>query len=41
MENELKKQQIRFLSLLNGLMAISYIVGGAYLLAQIYNIIVL
>jgi hypothetical protein len=36
---ELTKQRIRFYSLLNGLLAITYIVGIAYFAASIYNML--
>ena len=38
-DSELIKQRVRFYSLLNGLLAITYIVGIAYFAASIYNMI--
>lgn len=39
MEQELTKQKLRLYRLVNGLLAVVYITGFAFLLAQLYKII--
>ena len=39
MDKELQKQKIRFIRLINGLIATAYIVGIAWVLSQLYTMI--
>lgn len=36
-DDELKKQQARFFSLVNGLLAITYVAGAVFLFVQLVN----